>query len=101
METPEALAVEAGSAHRALIVAAAPGPPAPLRPGIRSAIVGTLRSHSFHRRPPFADGDPTMPRVLSLVTFSVETCHRDEFLQRAATELKAYWEAHGSERYEV
>ena len=42
-----------------------------------------------------------MPRVLSLVTFSVESCHRDEFLQRAATELKAYWEAHGSERYEV
>jgi hypothetical protein len=42
-----------------------------------------------------------MPRVLSLVTFSVETCHRDEFLERAVTELKPYWESHGSERYEV
>lgn len=42
-----------------------------------------------------------MPRVLSLVTFSVEHCHRDEFLARAAKDLKAYWEAHGSERYEI
>jgi hypothetical protein len=42
-----------------------------------------------------------MPRVLSLVTFRVDSCHRDEFLRRAVAELKPYWEAHGSERYEV
>lgn len=42
-----------------------------------------------------------MPRVLSLVTFTVEACHKEEFLRRAAQELKPYWEAHGSERYEV
>ena len=41
-----------------------------------------------------------MSRVLSLVTFSIEACHREEFLQRAAPELKASWEAHGSQRYE-
>ena len=42
-----------------------------------------------------------MARVLSLVTFSIESCHRDEFLQRAKLQLKPYWESHGSERYEV
>lgn len=42
-----------------------------------------------------------MSRVLSLVTFSVDSCHKDEFLQRAAKELKPYWESHGSERYEI
>ena len=42
-----------------------------------------------------------MAQVLSLVTLSIETCHRDEFLTRAKDELKAYWEAHGSERYEA
>jgi hypothetical protein len=42
-----------------------------------------------------------MPKVLSLVTFDLEACHRDEFLERARTSLKAYWEARGSERYEV
>jgi hypothetical protein len=41
-----------------------------------------------------------MSRVLSLVTFSIEACHKEEFLRRAA-ELKTYWESHGSERYEV
>lgn len=42
-----------------------------------------------------------MGRVLSLITFSIESCHRDEFLRRAREELKPYWEANGSERYEV
>lgn len=42
-----------------------------------------------------------MSRVLSLVTFSIEACHKDEFLERARKELKPYWEAKGSERYEV
>jgi hypothetical protein len=42
-----------------------------------------------------------MARVLSLVTFHVEGCHRDEFLQRAREELKPFWEANGSLRYEV
>ena len=42
-----------------------------------------------------------MSHVLSLVTFSIEPCHKDEFLRRAAEQLKPYWEAHGSERYEV
>ncbi|MFM8980481.1 MAG: hypothetical protein ACKOSS_08470 [Planctomycetia bacterium] len=42
-----------------------------------------------------------MSRVLSLVTFRIESCHRDEFLRRAQAELKPYWESHGSERYEV
>ena len=42
-----------------------------------------------------------MARVLSLVTFHVEACHRDEFLRRAREELKPYWESHGSSRYEV
>jgi hypothetical protein len=42
-----------------------------------------------------------MARVLSLVTFSIDSHHRDEFLRRAAGELKRYWEARGSERYEV
>lgn len=42
-----------------------------------------------------------MTRVLSLVTFSIDDCHREEFLTRAGRELKAYWEAHGSERYEI
>ena len=41
-----------------------------------------------------------MSRVLSLVSFSIEACHKEEFLLRAR-ELKTYWEAHGSERYEV
>ncbi len=42
-----------------------------------------------------------MTRVLSLVTFSIESCHKEEFLRRAKEELKPYWEANGSERYEV
>jgi hypothetical protein len=42
-----------------------------------------------------------MAKVLSLVTFSIEARHREEFLQRAREELKPYWESHGSERYEV
>jgi hypothetical protein len=42
-----------------------------------------------------------MSRVLSLVTFSIEACHKAEFLDRAKRELKPYWESHGSERYEV
>ncbi|MDJ0976579.1 MAG: hypothetical protein QNJ98_19135 [Planctomycetota bacterium] len=42
-----------------------------------------------------------MSRVLSLITFSIESCHKDEFLRRAKEELKPYWEANGSERYEV
>lgn len=42
-----------------------------------------------------------MARVLSLVTFSIESCQKDEFLRRAHEQLKPYWEAHGSERYEV
>jgi len=42
-----------------------------------------------------------MPRVLSIVTFSIEACHREEFLRRAREELKPYWEAQGSHRYEV
>jgi quinol monooxygenase YgiN len=42
-----------------------------------------------------------MAKVLSLVTFSIDARHREEFLERARSELKAYWEAHGSERYEV
>lgn len=42
-----------------------------------------------------------MPRVLSLVSFSIEACHKDEFLARASAELKPYWESHGSLRYEV
>jgi hypothetical protein len=42
-----------------------------------------------------------MPKVLSLVTFSIDARHRAEFLARAAKELKPYWEGRGSERYEV
>ncbi len=42
-----------------------------------------------------------MARVLSLVTFHVDACHREEFLRRAREELKPYWEANGSSRYEV
>ncbi|MFM8386729.1 MAG: hypothetical protein ACKOCB_07950 [Planctomycetia bacterium] len=42
-----------------------------------------------------------MSRVLSLFTFRIEACHRDEFLKRAREELKPYWESHGSDRYEV
>jgi hypothetical protein len=42
-----------------------------------------------------------MPRVLSLVTFSVEARHRPEFLRRAAEELRPYWLSHGVERYDV
>jgi quinol monooxygenase YgiN len=42
-----------------------------------------------------------MPRVLSLVTFSIEAKHRPEFLRRAAEELRPYWQAHGVERYDV
>ena len=42
-----------------------------------------------------------MARVLSLVTFSIEPCHHDEFLRRASEELKPFWEARGSSRYEV
>jgi len=42
-----------------------------------------------------------MAHVLSLVTFDVEACHREAFLRRAREELKPYWEAHGSARYEV
>ncbi len=42
-----------------------------------------------------------MSRVLSLVTFSVEACHQEEFLRRAKEQLKPFWEARGSERYEV
>jgi hypothetical protein len=42
-----------------------------------------------------------MPSVLSLVTFSIDARYRDEFLRRAGEELKPYWEAHGSQRYEV
>ena len=44
---------------------------------------------------------PGMPKVLSLVSFSIDARHRGEFLARAAKELKAYWEGRGSERYEV
>jgi quinol monooxygenase YgiN len=43
----------------------------------------------------------TMPRVLSLVTFSIEASHRAEFLKRAVEELRPYWHAHGVERYDV
>ena len=42
-----------------------------------------------------------MARVLSLVTFTIESCHKDDFLRRAREELKPYWESRGSERYEV
>jgi hypothetical protein len=42
-----------------------------------------------------------MTRVLSIVTFSIESCHRDEFMRRATEELRPYWEANGSERYEI
>ncbi len=42
-----------------------------------------------------------MSRVLSLVTFHIEACHKDEFLRRAREQLKPYWESRGSERYEV
>jgi hypothetical protein len=42
-----------------------------------------------------------MASVLSLVTFDVDAKYRDEFLRRAEQELKPYWEAHGSDRYEV
>jgi len=42
-----------------------------------------------------------MAHVLSLVTFSIEACHKDEFLRRAEEELKPYWESKGSTRYEV
>jgi quinol monooxygenase YgiN len=42
-----------------------------------------------------------MSRVMSLVTFSIDRRNRDEFLRRAAEELKPYWESRGSERYEV
>lgn len=42
-----------------------------------------------------------MATVLSLVTFSIESCHREEFLRRAQSELKAFWEQHGSASYEV
>ncbi len=42
-----------------------------------------------------------MARVLSLVTFRIDPRHREEFLRRAREQLKPYWEAHGSERYEV
>lgn len=42
-----------------------------------------------------------MSRVLSLLTFSIESCHKDEFLRRAEEELRPYWQANGSERYEV
>lgn len=42
-----------------------------------------------------------MARVLSLVTFSIDSCHREEFLRRAQEELKPFWESNGSARYEV
>ena len=42
-----------------------------------------------------------MARVLSLVTFSIDACHRDEFLRRAKEQLKPFWESKGSSRYEV
>ena len=42
-----------------------------------------------------------MSRVLSLVSFHVEACHKDEFLRRAKEELKPYWEGKGSQRYEI
>lgn len=42
-----------------------------------------------------------MPRVLSLVSFHIDPQHAEEFLRRAGDELKAYWEAQGSERYDV
>ncbi len=42
-----------------------------------------------------------MPRVVSLVTFSIAACHREEFLRRARDELKPYWESHGSTCYEI
>lgn len=42
-----------------------------------------------------------MARVLSLVTFTLSGCQRDDFYERARTQLKPYWEAHGSERYEI
>ena len=38
---------------------------------------------------------------MSLVTFTIESCHREEFLRRAEEELRPYWESKGSERYEV
>ena len=42
-----------------------------------------------------------MARVLSLVTFSIDSCHREEFLRRAREQLKPFWESRGSECYEV
>ncbi len=42
-----------------------------------------------------------MAHVISLVTFSIEACHKDDFLRRAREELKPYWEGKGSTRYEV
>lgn len=42
-----------------------------------------------------------MARVISLVTFSIDACHKDEFLARARKDLKPYWESRGSKRYEV
>ena len=42
-----------------------------------------------------------MAHVLSLVTFEIDARHREAFLDRAREELRPYWEARGSKRYEV
>jgi quinol monooxygenase YgiN len=42
-----------------------------------------------------------MGRVMSIVSFHVRDEHRETFLETAAKILKPYWEAHGSDRYEV
>jgi hypothetical protein len=42
-----------------------------------------------------------MARVISIVSFHVREEHRDVFLETASRVLKPYWEANGSERYEV
>ena len=42
-----------------------------------------------------------MPHVLSLVAFHCPEDHREAFLKSAREVLKPYWEARGSDRYEV
>lgn len=42
-----------------------------------------------------------MPHVMSIVSFHCRDEHRDVFLKAAADVLKAYWESHGSTRYEA
>ena len=42
-----------------------------------------------------------MTKVVSLVTFRLDGCEQPEFLERARTELRPYWEQQGSLGYEV